>query len=135
VFVGVPGQDQFDHADGIAAVGDRRRQLCTRGELAHVDLLGAQHAFVDRARERQGLGLLRALLSRAGAPMQWCPEADQGAATEVRDQEAHRVRSDCGREQVGDYLDRVGRRSSFDPLQQRAKIGSGTIVIAHGPEP
>jgi hypothetical protein len=97
-----------------------------------VDLLGAQHVFVHRARRRQGLGLLGALPSRAGTPTRWCVEANQGAATEVRDQEAHRARSDHRRELVGDHLDRIGRRGRFDPLEQRAKIGSRRIVIAHG---
>ena len=42
------------------------------------------------------------------------------------------MRSDQSRELVGDHLDRVGRRSRFDQLEQRAKIGSRTILIAHG---
>ena len=129
---GYCGQGQLDHADGVAAIGDRHRQLRAVGELVHVDLLGAQHAVVHRARQRHGLGLLGALPPRVGSPGRRCAEADEGAAAEVRDQEAHRVRPDHGGELVGDHLDGVGRGRGFDPLEQRAKIGSRTIVIAHG---
>ena len=103
---------------------------CALHELAHVDLLGAQHVFVHRARQWQGLGLLGALPARVSNPGGRCAEADEGAAAEVRDQEADRARADQGGEFVGDHVDGVGRGNGFDPLEQPAKIGSET-AIAH----
>jgi hypothetical protein len=76
--VGIPRERDLEHADGVAAVGDRHRQLRTFHELAHVDLLGAQHVFVHRARQRHGLGLLAALHPRAGIATHRRAEADQG---------------------------------------------------------
>jgi hypothetical protein len=131
LFVGMRGQGQLDHADGVAAVGHRHRQVRAVRELLHVDLLGAQHAVVHRTRQRHGLGLLGALPARVGNPEGRGTEADEGAAAEVRDQKADRARPDQGGELLGDHLDGVGRGSGFDPLEQRAKTGSRTIAIAH----
>jgi hypothetical protein len=131
LFVGMPRQGQLDHTDGVAATGHRHRQVHAVLERAHVDSLGAQHAFVHGARQRQGLALLVAMAARAGLTGCRRAEADQGTAAEVRDQEPDRLGPDRGRELVGDHVDGLGGGSGLDPFKQRVKIGFRAVAIAH----
>jgi hypothetical protein len=128
--VGVPRDDQFDHADRVAAVGHRNDQPRALRDVVDIHLLGPQDTVVGRTGQWDGLGLLRPPPAHAGSLRGPCAQADESATAEVRDQQAHCACPDHVGEFGGDDRGGVGRGSGFDALEQRAEVGSRAVMIA-----
>ncbi len=100
-------QGQLEQPDGFATIGHRHDQHRTVAGLAHVHLLSTQHLLIHGAGQLHRHRILSALeLNHRHARSEFA-ETHDGTATEIGDQETHRLRSDHRGQLIRDHLDRV----------------------------
>ena len=127
------GDDQFQQPDRIPPVGHRSddpRPVVV--QRLYVDALGAEHALVDAARQRHGLGLGPRLPPGALDAGGTSREPHDGATAEIGDQEGQLVRAEHPRERLCRGVHRLDRRDALDPVEQRADIQAAARRGHHG---
>ncbi|CAB4902090.1 unannotated protein [freshwater metagenome] len=120
--VGLYGQHQLEHAERVAAVGDRDQHAAAGVEVDDRGPLGAQHLAVVAALQGDGVGAVRARPAGRGAGGRDRAQPDQGVPGEVGDQEGDGPGAQRGGQLGGHHHDGVHRGSGLDPLQQGAQI-------------
>jgi hypothetical protein len=130
--VGRGGEGELEHADGFAAVGDRRERADAVGVGFELDRLRGQCPAVRSSRQGHALGGFAALSAR-GRSAAGVPEPDQRLAAEVGDQEGDLARADGGPEALGEDVGGGERRGVLHGRQQLRDIQSPRSVVRHGP--
>jgi hypothetical protein len=122
---------ELEETDGVAPVGHRHDHPGAVVDGLDVRPLRAEHAFVQRARQRKRLGLFRPRGAgaldegRGGQP-------DHRPPAEVGDQQRHGVGVDHAAELGGHHLDGVDGSGLLDLLEKCADVDHETLRLAHG---
>jgi hypothetical protein len=128
-------QRQLEQPDRVPSVGDRDEHAgAAVVERPHVGLLGAQHALVPGAGQRQGLRLLDAVTPGA-LHLVRRRQPDDGPPGEIGDEEADLPGVDHLAEGGGNRLDGVDGRRGLDLRQERADVDHVSLRAAHAANP
>ncbi len=106
--VGLARQVQVDHAEGVAALGDRHEDALAAALVDPHDLLAAQHLLVDRAAQGDDRDLA-VLLLHPGRVRTGAGEAHDGPVRDVGDEELDVRGSGEGGQAVGHHVDGLDR--------------------------
>ena len=128
--VGVAGQVQVDHAEGVAALRDRHEDALAAPLVEPHDPLAAQHLLVDRAAQREDRDVA-VLLLHPGRVRVGSGEAHHGPVRDVRDQELDVRRPGQGGEAVGHHVDGLHGRRRARLSQYVAQVDPRAVGNRH----
>jgi hypothetical protein len=121
-------EHQFEHADGLAAVGHRREHARPAGAVLLEDRLRGQRAPGQGSDQRHPLGGLVALGAR-GRAAAGVAEPDQRMAAEVRDQERDLPRGQLARKPLAEDVGGGERRRVLDGREQPFEVEPPRRVV------